>query len=96
VLWNRVPERLVLGAGKRNVTYRFLMAVDGAEAIAQTEFETARALSDDALLESHTSLWRSFWARSDILITGNEPLQRTVRASLYYLVSNLPFEASFT
>lgn len=44
VLWNRVPERLVLGAGKRNVTYRFLMAVDGAEAIAQTEFETGSLL----------------------------------------------------
>uniref|UniRef100_A0A182K1P1 Protein-glucosylgalactosylhydroxylysine glucosidase n=1 Tax=Anopheles christyi TaxID=43041 RepID=A0A182K1P1_9DIPT len=96
VLWNRVPERLELGERERNVTYRFLMAVDETEAIAQKELQTAQTLTDDALLESHTSLWRTFWNRSDILITGNEPLQRTVRASVYYLVSNLPFEASFT
>ncbi|XP_050101550.1 protein-glucosylgalactosylhydroxylysine glucosidase-like isoform X2 [Anopheles aquasalis] len=94
VVWNHVPERLTLPPTERTVTFTFLMAVDGDEASAHDELRTALELPADELLRAHTSRWRSFWERFDILTTGNEPLQRAVWASIFYLVSNLPFASS--
>ncbi|KFB41476.1 hypothetical protein ZHAS_00009068 [Anopheles sinensis] len=97
VLWNHVPERLTLaGDGDRKVSFQFVMAVDGDEVVARKELRTALLQSAEELLRAHTSLWGSFWERTDILTTGSgEPLQRTVRASIFYLVSNFPFEESY-
>ncbi|XP_049536826.1 protein-glucosylgalactosylhydroxylysine glucosidase-like isoform X2 [Anopheles darlingi] len=94
VVWNHVPERLTLPQTERTVTFTFLMSVDGEESSAHNELKTALGLPPDELLRAHTSLWRSFWERFDILTTGNEPLQRAVWASIFYLVSNLPFAPS--
>ncbi|XP_050079092.1 protein-glucosylgalactosylhydroxylysine glucosidase-like [Anopheles maculipalpis] len=96
VLWNHVPERLVLRENEQTIRFRFLMAVGENVGIAETELSTALAETDEELLLAHTSLWDSFWDRFDILMAGNEPLQTTVRSSVFYLVSSLPFEASFT
>uniref|UniRef100_A0A182MMR2 Glycoside hydrolase family 65 central catalytic domain-containing protein n=1 Tax=Anopheles culicifacies TaxID=139723 RepID=A0A182MMR2_9DIPT len=96
VLWNHVPERLDLPENVQTVNFTFLMAVDENVAVAEKELKAALAQTDEELLQAHTSLWGSFWNRFDILMTGNEPLQHVVRASIFYLVSNLPFEASFT
>uniref|UniRef100_A0A182QH94 Protein-glucosylgalactosylhydroxylysine glucosidase n=1 Tax=Anopheles farauti TaxID=69004 RepID=A0A182QH94_9DIPT len=96
VLWNHVPEQLQLREDEPMASYRFLMAVDGRLDVAWKELTAALAQTDGELLRAHTSPWRSFWARFDILIAGSEPLQRTVRAAIFYLVSCLPFEESFT
>uniref|UniRef100_A0A182TBK2 Glycoside hydrolase family 65 central catalytic domain-containing protein n=1 Tax=Anopheles maculatus TaxID=74869 RepID=A0A182TBK2_9DIPT len=95
VLWNHVPERLMLSENEQTTKFHFLMAVGENVAIAEKELTTALAQTVEELLLAHTSLWHSFWDRFDILMTGNEPLQTTVRSSVFYLVSNLPFEASF-
>ncbi|XP_053664830.1 protein-glucosylgalactosylhydroxylysine glucosidase-like [Anopheles marshallii] len=96
VLWNHIPERLVLPENETITAFTFLMAVDESVAVAEKELKVALAQTGEELLQAHTSLWGSFWDRFDILMTGNEPLQYVVRASVFYLVSNLPFEASFT
>uniref|UniRef100_A0A182NT82 Protein-glucosylgalactosylhydroxylysine glucosidase n=1 Tax=Anopheles dirus TaxID=7168 RepID=A0A182NT82_9DIPT len=96
VLWNHVPEQLTLRGDERMVSYRFIMAVDESVHVARKDLTTALTQADEELLRAHTSPWRSFWERTDILMTGSEPLQRTVRASIFYLVSSLPFEESFT
>ncbi|XP_053673671.1 protein-glucosylgalactosylhydroxylysine glucosidase-like [Anopheles nili] len=95
VLWNYVPDRLVLRADEQTASFKFIMSVDANGTIARSELSKALLATDDELLRSHTTLWGSFWGRFQILTTGNGPLQRAVRASVFFLVSSLPFEASY-
>ncbi|XP_058056371.1 protein-glucosylgalactosylhydroxylysine glucosidase-like [Anopheles bellator] len=94
VLWNHVPERLTLGPAESTVSFKFIMTVDGEVGVARNELRTALLQPDEELLRAHTSLWGSLWNRFDVLTTGNDQLQRAVRASIFYLVSNLPFGES--
>ncbi|XP_052864012.1 protein-glucosylgalactosylhydroxylysine glucosidase-like [Anopheles cruzii] len=95
VLWNHVPERLTLRPAESSVSFKFIMTVDGDVGVARNELRTALLQPDEELLRAHTSLWGSLWNRFDVLTTGNDQLQRAVRASIFYLVSNLPFGESF-
>ncbi|XP_038111068.1 protein-glucosylgalactosylhydroxylysine glucosidase isoform X2 [Culex quinquefasciatus] len=97
VLWNHVPERLTLKRSERTVSYKFIMTADESASRARRDLEQAlRITDDDELLRRHTDIWASFWNRFDIQLEGDPDLEQTVRASLFYLISNFPLGTNGT
>lgn len=58
-------------------------------ATARKSALVARALGFERLLFEHASAWNNIWADGDIVIPGDEELQKSVRASLYHLVASV-------
>ncbi|XP_055591890.1 protein-glucosylgalactosylhydroxylysine glucosidase-like isoform X2 [Uranotaenia lowii] len=88
VLWNHVPEELTLERSEQSVSYRFIMTVDESAKVARDELLQALRMDDEEFLRLHTYVWESFWSKFDIQIDDNPELQSTVRASIFYLMSN--------
>lgn len=93
VLWNHVPEELTLERSERTVSYKFIMTADESASRARRELEQVLLISDDdELLRLHADIWASFWSRFDIQLEGNPELEQTVRASVFYLITNFPLQ----
>lgn len=50
--------------------------------------------SDVNLLNLHTQIWQNFWKTSNILIAGNDALQKIIHSSIFALASALPSPAT--
>ncbi|XP_062547109.1 protein-glucosylgalactosylhydroxylysine glucosidase-like isoform X2 [Armigeres subalbatus] len=93
-LWNHVPEELTLERSERTVSYKFIMTADESAGLARQDLTDAIRSDDDVLLHLHSDLWRAFWNDFDITTEGNPKLERTIRASVFYLISNFPLNPS--
>nr|XP_029728045.1 protein-glucosylgalactosylhydroxylysine glucosidase-like [Aedes albopictus] len=94
VLWNHVPEELTLKRSERTVSYKFIMTADESAGVARQELTDAIRTEDNELLRRHGDLWRAFWNGFDITAEGNPSLEQTIRASVFYLISNFPLNPS--
>ncbi|XP_065085591.1 protein-glucosylgalactosylhydroxylysine glucosidase-like [Ochlerotatus camptorhynchus] len=90
VLWNHVPEELTLKRSERTVSYKFIMTADESASLARQELTDAILTEDNELLRRHSNVWRGFWSDFDIRTEGNPNLERIIRASVFYLISNFP------
>ncbi|CRG91163.1 hypothetical protein PISL3812_08211 [Talaromyces islandicus] len=43
-----------------------------------------------SLISEHVQEWEETWSAADIIVPGNEELQKGVRASLFHILTNLP------
>ncbi|EAT35267.1 AAEL012555-PA [Aedes aegypti] len=94
VLWNHVPEELTLERSESTVSYKFIMTADESANLARQDLTDALRTADDELLRLHGDLWRAFWNDFDITAEGNPTLERIIRASVFYLISNFPLNPS--
>ena len=58
-------------------------------AAAEASWQSASALTPDALFASHTEAWGALWASGGVELSGNASLAMTVNASLYDILSSL-------
>jgi len=86
---------------RRNHRYRFTKFVaasaegwGGGAADDRAAAQQARHRGFDSLLEAHVRAWHALW-RSDILVGGSPPLQRTLHSDLFYLLENSTFDTSW-
>ncbi|XP_021701920.1 protein-glucosylgalactosylhydroxylysine glucosidase isoform X2 [Aedes aegypti] len=94
VLWNHVPEELTLERSESTVSYKFIMTADESANLARQDLTDALRTANDELLRLHGDLWRAFWNDFDITAEGNPTLERIIRASVFYLISNFPLNPS--
>ena len=62
------------------------------EAAQSTARETALAAKKSTwedLVQAHNKAWNNLWESADILIPGNQEMQKITRASLFHLLANL-------
>jgi trehalose/maltose hydrolase-like predicted phosphorylase len=59
-----------------------------AEALAR--LKEAAAVGFDGLLGEHRRAWAERWADADVVIEGDDELQRAVRFSLFHLMASVP------
>ncbi|XP_055640447.1 protein-glucosylgalactosylhydroxylysine glucosidase-like [Toxorhynchites rutilus septentrionalis] len=93
VLWNHVPEELILKRFERTVSYKFIMTADESAGIAREELLDAISLDDEELLRNHSNIWHAFWSDFSIQTDGNRDLELVIQASIFYLISNFPLGA---
>ena len=68
----------------------------GGDARADAALATAaRSQGFAALLDAHKSAWAQLW-KSDIRIDGDQKAQRAVHSDMYYLLSNVPPDTSWS
>ena len=59
-----------------------------------TLLEEIKAFSYDDLKDEHRRAWESKWNSSDVVIKGNDRLQKAIRFSVYHLIrSNMEFDS---
>ncbi|MDQ6855951.1 MAG: glycoside hydrolase family 65 protein [Candidatus Dormibacteraeota bacterium] len=68
------------------VLERIAVFARGDGQAARPRAETARALGVNALHRAHREAWARRWRDADILITGDDVLQRDMRFSLFHLM----------
>jgi Glycosyl hydrolase family 65 central catalytic domain/Glycosyl hydrolase family 65, C-terminal domain len=61
-----------------------------AESKADNALIVADAADVDSLLRAHRAAWSARWEDSDIVVDGDDELQRSLRFSLYHLMSQVP------
>jgi trehalose/maltose hydrolase-like predicted phosphorylase len=59
---------------------------------ARALLERAEAKGFDGLLAEHRTAWASRWADADVVVDGDEELQRAIRFSLFHLMASVPSE----
>ena len=57
---------------------------------ARATLETAVAAGYDTLLQDHVTEWESYWRDSDIVIEGDDDLQRAIRFTTYHILIAAP------
>ena len=85
------PPTLNIQAGQNSAEYLHVTSV------GRTETEVVKELTDilnneNGLFERHTSVWEQGWEKMEILVEGNENLNKIIHGSVFFLVSNLPSE----
>lgn len=74
------------GNGNQTVLERIAVYAAGETITARSRGDAARAHGVNALHRAHREAWAARWRDADILITGDDELQRNVRFSLFQLM----------
>lgn len=91
MLWTPVPPALTLGEEEKDRTWEFLTVVGSSQAEVQGCFAEARQLQTRGLLYTvHADSWGRLWEGCGLDVAGPLGLRQALRASLYYLFSELP------
>ena len=84
VVTSRDPE----AAGEKEAAYKSEITR------VSTLLEEIKAFSYDDLKDEHRRAWESKWNSSDVVIKGNDRLQKAIRFSVYHLIrSNMEFDS---
>lgn len=81
---------LASGENERTLTYITCLGSDkGSITDIEQEYRSILQIRD-TILSSHIAEWEKFWTSSGISVEGNEELDKSIIASLFFLSSALP------
>ena len=86
---------LALKAGVPSTVYKYVGIAstdafgDDAQLIARNSALTAKKAIWKDLILTHNQVWDDLWENADITVPGDREIQKTTRASLFHLLSNL-------
>lgn len=91
MLWMPVPPALTLGEEEKDRTWEFLTVVASSQTEVQGCFAEALQLQTRGVLYTiHADSWGQLWEGCGLDVAGPLALRQALRASLYYLFSELP------
>lgn len=91
MLWMPVPPALTLGEEEKDRTWEFLTVVASSQTEVQGCFAEALQLQTRGILYTiHADSWGQLWEGCGLDVAGPLALRQALRASLYYLFSELP------
>ncbi|BFZ07038.1 hypothetical protein BsWGS_10077 [Bradybaena similaris] len=87
--------KIKLTPGRLEETYLGLTVIDVDRDVVLQEYNSAvEAFKNNSLLTSHVQQWNSMWQRASIDVEGDLHISRINYASLYYILSSLPWAPS--
>ncbi|XP_059156328.1 protein-glucosylgalactosylhydroxylysine glucosidase-like isoform X2 [Physella acuta] len=90
-----LPPTVTLTPGVSSMTLLHLTAIDVKKEIVQAAFDQALSqFAQGTLLANHVSEWTKVWTNGRIDTKGDVSVARLNYASLYYILSSLPFNGS--
>lgn len=87
-----VDETISLASGENERTFTYITCFGsdkGSSVEIEQEYRSILPIRD-TILSSHVAEWENFWTASGISVEGNDELDKSIHASLFFLSSALP------
>lgn len=96
ILYEQIPKFIELPSEVTSGTFTWLTLIQHTPDGIDELFQRMHEMSDDDLLEAHTSEWNNFWEENAISVGANDELTKSIYGSLYAIASSLPSLKSFS
>lgn len=83
--FQEIPDFVEIPANENTAKFKWSAALETSKDFALLSYLLAPEES-----ENHQEMWNKFWEQSDISVEGNDDLDKSIHASLFYLTSSMP------
>ncbi len=83
------PVAMALRSRRRGSVLERLGAYDPDERAARAALAAAEEVGFEGLLREHREAWASRWREADVVVEGDQELQRAIRLALFHLMASV-------